>query len=309
MRLRIGNLIIIIFSPVFIVSAIDQLVKQVLMGYQPEGAFLFFKIGLVANPGIIGGYFSEFAKPIVQIPMVTLGFFLLVMLYFIQIFAPVRSVTMRIAISLFFGGAFANVVDRFLHGYVIDYLSLNLLGRATPIFNFADVIQLVGIGMISVLQFYSSTFDDSRTADLWVSPQFQKRYSYQIVGLGFFLVLVFGVLSYSFFRLALNELAVVPLIRVKFLHDYLILFLSLSVTFLVFLFLVGKALSAHVAKPILNFEHYLRNLAKGEYAVFQVDEPEFNYLEKLSDDVRDHITLLHEEIERLKGRSKVKGKK
>ena len=233
------------------------------------------------------------------------GFFLLVLLYFIQLFAPLKSNTMRIAISLFFGGTFANVIDRLLHGYVLDYIKFQFLGNSSPAFNFADIVQLVGIGMMFVWQFFPATFDEKFTDNLWVSKQFQKRYSLQLVTLGFFLVLVFGALSFTFVKVVLEELSVVAQIKTKFLQDYMIFFLSLAVTFLLFLFLMGKALSAHVAKPILNFEQYLRGLASGKYSVFRVEEPEFAYLEQLSDDVRDHITALHEEIQRLKTRSKM----
>jgi hypothetical protein len=57
-------------------------------------------------------------------------------------------------------------------------------------------------------------------------------------------------------------------------------------------------------KPVLNFEQYLKDLSQGNYHVFQVGEPEFAYLEKLSDDVRDHIMNLHHKIDRLEARTK-----
>jgi lipoprotein signal peptidase len=294
---------LLIFAPVVFVSVADLTIKSYVLNHPDMHHWLFFDITPLANKGIIGGYFSEAARPIYQIPMVALGFFLLVLLYFIQLFAPLRSTAMRLAISMFFGGIFANVCDRFMHGYVVDYVPAGFLTL-----NLADVIQYICIAVIFVLQFRPSTFDEEIGKNLWVSPKFQRRYSLQLLTVGFFLVLVFGVLSYSFIRVVLSELSVVTPIKSQFLQAYMVFFVSISITFLVFLFLVGKALSAYVAKPMLNFEHYLRSLARGDYNVFHVDEPEFNYLEDLSDKVRDHMVEIHEELRQLRVRKQPRDK-
>ncbi|HJV70150.1 signal peptidase II [Ideonella sp.] len=42
------------------------------------------------------------------------------------------------AISLILGGAVGNVIDRLLHGYVVDFIQLHWAGRAFPSFNLAD---------------------------------------------------------------------------------------------------------------------------------------------------------------------------
>lgn len=299
----------LIFSPIVAVTAFNLLVEKLVLQSDTAKDFLFLRITETANSGIIGGIFSASAKPEFQISMVTLGFLLLMVLYFIQLFAPLRSGLMRFAISLYFGGVFANVVDRFLHGYVVDYLVFNFFGKTTSAFNFADLVQMAGVALIFALQFRPGTFESNKSDRLWVSKQFQKRYSYQLVTMGFFLVLAFGALSFMFLRTVLGELSVVAQIKDKFMYDFVIFYLGLAVSFLMVLFLVGKALSAHVVKPILNFEHYLRRLSKGDYGVFHVAEPEFNYLEQLSDGVRDHITSLHQEIQQLKHRAQASQRK
>ena len=308
MRFTSRNLTIV-FLPVLLAVVLDLILKHVALRQNSDAQFLFITIHVVANKGIIGGYFSDAAKPLFQIPMVTLGFFLLTLLYFIQLFAPVKSRVMRVAISLFFGGVFANVVDRLIHGYVIDYMVFNVFGFHSFPMNLADLIQIAGILLIFIWQFRPSTFDDSYFAKMWVSRQFQKRYTRQLMILGFFLILIFGVLSYMFMKVALDELSVVSAIKGRLLQDYLIFFLSLAVTFLLFLFLIGKALSAYVANPILKFENYLSNLSKGNYGVFQLNEPEFSYLESLSDGVRDHMMGLQQELKRLKSRAKMGNQK
>ncbi len=303
MRLNLKSLILI-FGPVFFVAVLDLLIKDWVLTH-PHLDFGFAQVQATLNKGIIGGYLSGQAKPIFQIPMVTLGFFLLVCLYLIQLLAPIRSTVMRFGISLYFGGVFANVLDRVFHGYVTDFLIFHLGSIKTPAFNIADLFQYAGILVMLIWQFRPGTFDDSYADKLWVSRGFQKRYSYLLVKMGFFLILVFGALSYTFVSVALQEVSMVEQMQQKLMQDYLVFFLSTAVTFLIFLFLIGKALSAYVAKPILQFEHYLRSLASGDYHIFEVDEPEFQYLEELSDDVRDHLMEIHHQL----GRQKIRRNK
>jgi len=60
--------------------------------------------------------------------------------------------------SLLLGGVLGNLIDRIIHGYVIDYISLNLFGYHFPIFNFADMCIVVSIILI---------FTTTLKGDLW----------------------------------------------------------------------------------------------------------------------------------------------
>lgn len=62
------------------------------------------------------------------------------------------------AYSLLLGGILGNLLDRIIHGYVIDYISLNIFGYHFPIFNFADIC-IVG----SVILIFASALK----GDLW----------------------------------------------------------------------------------------------------------------------------------------------
>lgn len=52
--------------------------------------------------------------------------------------------------GLLFGGIFGNLIDRIIHGYVIDYVSLNLVGYHFPIFNLADVAITLGVILLVI---------------------------------------------------------------------------------------------------------------------------------------------------------------
>lgn len=48
------------------------------------------------------------------------------------------------------GGIAGNLIDRILHGYVIDYINVNVFGYPFPIFNFADMVIVMSILLIVV---------------------------------------------------------------------------------------------------------------------------------------------------------------
>lgn len=52
------------------------------------------------------------------------------------------------ALALVLGGAFGNLYDRVLHGYVIDFVQLHAFGHAWPAFNVADSAIFVGAALL-----------------------------------------------------------------------------------------------------------------------------------------------------------------
>jgi signal peptidase II len=52
------------------------------------------------------------------------------------------------ALSLILGGAVGNVIDRLLHGHVVDFIQLHYAGWYFPSFNVADSAITVGAGLL-----------------------------------------------------------------------------------------------------------------------------------------------------------------
>ncbi len=48
------------------------------------------------------------------------------------------------ALALILGGALGNVIDRLLHGYVVDFIQVHAMGRYFPSFNIADSAITIG---------------------------------------------------------------------------------------------------------------------------------------------------------------------
>ena len=55
--------------------------------------------------------------------------------------------------SLLLGGVLGNLIDRIVHRYVIDYISLNIFGYHFPIFNFADMCIVISVILIFISAF------------------------------------------------------------------------------------------------------------------------------------------------------------
>lgn len=59
----------------------------------------------------------------------------------------------NISYGLLIGGIVGNLLDRIIHGYVIDYLDFNILGYNYPIFNLADSCIVISIFILICLNF------------------------------------------------------------------------------------------------------------------------------------------------------------
>lgn len=55
-----------------------------------------------------------------------------------------------VAFSLLYSGIIGNLIDRIVHGYVIDFLDFNIFGYDYPVFNFADICIVCGIILIGI---------------------------------------------------------------------------------------------------------------------------------------------------------------
>lgn len=53
-----------------------------------------------------------------------------------------------LALASILGGAIGNVLDRLIHGYVVDFLDFHWGGRHFPAFNVADISICVGAALL-----------------------------------------------------------------------------------------------------------------------------------------------------------------
>lgn len=129
-----------------LVIALDQLSKYIIMQVFVWGGQLkitgFFDLVRAHNTGAA---FSLFASQ----PGWQRGLFIgiasiasIVILYLLR--KETGSALSKLALSLILGGALGNLVDRLIHGYVVDFLSFHLGTHYWPAFNVADSAITIG---------------------------------------------------------------------------------------------------------------------------------------------------------------------
>ncbi|MCB0348309.1 MAG: signal peptidase II [Bdellovibrionales bacterium] len=112
----------------------------------------YFNITFVRNFGAAFGFLAE------SHPEFRTYFFLLIPpLAMLLVVGILRGVAMTdklqtIALSLIFGGALGNYIDRLRFGFVVDFLDFHFQGKYSwPAFNVADMAIVIGIAILALL--------------------------------------------------------------------------------------------------------------------------------------------------------------
>lgn len=105
-----------------------------------------FDLCLVHNEG---GAFGMFGNASLILGVFSVVVCIIVVVYLVKV-APRSSIGMTCGLALIFAGGIGNAVDRFVYGYVIDYIEL--IPIDFPVFNIADVGVVCGV-VIAVLAF------------------------------------------------------------------------------------------------------------------------------------------------------------
>lgn len=108
----------------------------------------FWRFRYLENPGaawgVLGSLDPSFRLPFFRsAPLVAMA--ILALLYFR---AAKRQWLLRLSLAVIVGGAMGNFVDRWLHGYVIDFIDWQIWGYHWPTFNVADVA--ISLGVVGV---------------------------------------------------------------------------------------------------------------------------------------------------------------
>tara|TARA_Y100000034_G_scaffold55954_1_gene68520 strand:- start:4287 stop:4751 length:465 start_codon:yes stop_codon:yes gene_type:complete len=140
----------ILFIFIFILLLfIDQISKFLAFKYlfENEKSFAFFNtlfLKYAENEGTIysiGDNLPDTLKFILLflIPLI------FVCIAFVYFFKYQFSLTKDITFLLFFSGGIGNLIDRLIHGYVIDFLIIDFKVFNTAIFNIADVFLIFSL--------------------------------------------------------------------------------------------------------------------------------------------------------------------
>jgi len=127
----------------------DLLSKYIVFNYIDLYRFIkithFLDITHIHNFGVSFGLFSE------TIPSLVLIIFgMLVVFFIIYLFLNSNDILESWGLFIIICGAMANIIDRFINGYVIDFIYFHINQFYWPAFNFADIYISIGIIMIII---------------------------------------------------------------------------------------------------------------------------------------------------------------
>lgn len=144
------------FIIVLVIVLLDQISKLAAIKYLKGNRPLvliedFFQLYYVENTGAAFGIFKNGRYFFIIVSILVIVF---VVLFIIKYFHSL-TLTMKIALSVFIGGAIGNLIDRIRLGYVVDFLSFKLpWGYDFPVFNIADAFIVIStIIIMSMLLF------------------------------------------------------------------------------------------------------------------------------------------------------------
>ena len=108
---------------------------------------------LVFNTGISYGLFSgggDFQK------WILISLSILIIIFLLSLIRNESTILSKLSISFIIGGALGNVLDRFIYGAVVDFISLHAKGFSWYIFNIADMFIVLGVILFILSQFILS---------------------------------------------------------------------------------------------------------------------------------------------------------
>jgi signal peptidase II len=161
--------IVSIISAVLILDQVTKYLARIFLQPVHSVSIIgdFFRLTYVENPGIAFGLRINNKLFFSFLSMVA------VLIIFYYLFTLKNHKNLRIAFAMILGGAFGNLIDRFLFGRVVDFLDfefidirippfkmlfLNFSGYSMdrwPVFNIADIA--VTLGMVVII--YNAFFD------------------------------------------------------------------------------------------------------------------------------------------------------
>ena len=140
-----SNIILVVIL-VSVLLGIDLLLKYLVSTYLTTVNIIdnFFSLTYVLNDGAAFSLFASRTYLLILIAIICLFFIIY------ELKNNLDDRVLSIGYSLVLAGLLGNFLDRLIDGYIIDYLSFKILGYNYPIFNFADILIVVGIVIVII---------------------------------------------------------------------------------------------------------------------------------------------------------------
>ena len=126
---------------------LDLFTKQLIINYIQLHEFIvinfFIDLTHIHNFGVSFGLFSGYISFWV---LALIGLLIVFFIYYLMFTSNDKFE--KIGLFIIIGGALSNILDRLIHGYVIDFISIHYNKFYWPAFNLADIYITIGILMI-----------------------------------------------------------------------------------------------------------------------------------------------------------------
>jgi signal peptidase II len=283
-----------VFIPLVFTLLVDQVTKAWADSLEGIISWGIFGFVLHHNPGAMLGLFSDLPPVLRVVTLSTGGAFLVCIYAIIQYLLPIKSLKLRIGLSILLGGILGNVLDRILYGYVIDFIVVGNVSFSSPAFNMADALQWVGYGLIVWAIISEGELlwpeNDARKR-YWINLGFQLKYCFFLFSVGLGIGLIALVFSFTYLRVTMIELVGHnDFVLDKFLYPFAITFSLLTLGFSVGLFAIGKLISHKIAGPLYAFEKFMNDTMSGINRPFKLrTKDEFKHLETLGKKIQEHL--------------------
>lgn len=134
----------------FLIILVDQLVKIIVinnLALQQSIIVIynFLNLTYVRNTGAAWSILSGNVSLLIVISIIALG-----LLYHYLIKDKNLNKVDIVSYGMLIGGIVGNLIDRIIHGYVIDYLDFKIFNYNFPIFNIADTFIVISIVIIGI---------------------------------------------------------------------------------------------------------------------------------------------------------------
>ncbi len=114
----------------------------------------FFSLTYIRNPGAAFGLFADQSAGFRSIFFLVVSIVALSILLYFLAQTPQEDRSSLVAISLLFGGAIGNLIDRVRLGEVVDFLDFYVGQFHWPAFNVADSAITIGISLLMLNLFW-----------------------------------------------------------------------------------------------------------------------------------------------------------
>lgn len=148
---RIIYLALLLFTCIGCDQATKSAAQQYLSGQEPVSFFSgLLRFEYAENPGAFLSLGANLDPEMrTQIFTTFIGLFLICLLVYVLYGIIKQPVLVTLALTFYLAGGLGNLIDRVMNdGHVIDFMVMRVGGLHTGIFNVADMLIMLGVGLL-----------------------------------------------------------------------------------------------------------------------------------------------------------------